>query len=59
MTTAAGAVYRKSDLAKMASFPTKIPKDETNQKEKAKSPLKEPKSKHQKKDDELDDDMVS
>ena len=59
VTTAAGAVYRKSDLAKMASPTTKIPKDGTSQKEKAKSPSEEPKSKHQKKKDELDVDMVS
>ena len=59
MTTAAGAVYRKSDLAKMASSPTTIAKDGTSQKEKAKSPSEEPTSKHQKKDDELLDDTVS
>ena len=59
VTTAAGAVSRKSDLAKMVSSPTKIPKDGTSQKEKAKSQLEEPKSQHQKKDDELNDDMAS
>ena len=59
VTTAAGAVYRKSDLVKIPSSPTKIPKDGTNQKEKAKSPSEEPKSKHQKKDDELLEDMIS
>ena len=53
MTTAAGAVCRKSDLVKLPSSPTKIPKEGTNQKEKAQSPSEEPKSKHQKKDDEL------
>ena len=59
MTIAAGAVYRKSDLVKMTSSPTKITKDGTSQKEKAKSPSEEPKSKHQKKDDELLEDTVS
>ena len=59
VTTAAGAVYRKSDLVKMTSSPTKIPKDGTSQKEKAKSPSEEPKSKHQKKDDELLEDTIS
>ena len=59
MTTAAGAVYRKSDLVKLPSSPTKTPKEGTNQKEKAKSPLEEPKSKHQKKDDELLEDTIS
>ena len=59
VTTAAGAVYRKSDLVKMTSSPTKIPKVGTSQKEKAKSPSEEPKSKHQKKDDELLEDTVS
>ena len=57
--TAAGAVYRKSDLVKLPSSPTKTPKEGTNQKEKAKSPLEEPKSKHQKKDDELLEDTIS
>ena len=59
VTTAAGAVYRKSDLVKLPSSPTKTPKEGTNQKEKAKSPLEEPKSKHQKKDDELLEDTIS
>ena len=59
VTTAAGAVYRKSDLVTIPSSPTKIPKDGTNQKEKAKSPLEEPKNKHQKKDDELFEDTIS
>ena len=59
VTTAAGAVYRKSDLVKLPSSPTKTPKEGTNQKEKAKSPLEEPKSKHQKKDDELLEDTLS
>ena len=59
VTTAAGAVYRKSDLVKLPSSPTKIPKEGTNQKEKAKSPSEEPKSKHQKKDDELFEDTIS
>ena len=59
VTTAAGAVYRKSDLVKMTSYPTKIPKDGTSQKEKAKSPAEEPKSKHQKKDYELLEDTIS
>ena len=59
VTTAAGAVYRKSDLVKMASSPTKLPKDGTSQKEKAASPSEEPKSKHQKKDDELLEDTIS
>ena len=53
VTTAAGAVCQKSDLVKLPSSPTKIPKEGRNQKEKAKSPSEEPKSKHQKKDDEL------
>ena len=53
VTTAAGAVYRKSDLVKIPSSPTKIPKDGT------KSPPEEPKSKHQKKDDELFEDTIS
>ena len=59
MTTAAGAVYRKSDLVKLLGSLTKTPKEGTNQKEKAKSPLEEPKSKHQKKDDELLEDTIS
>ena len=59
VTTAAGAVYRKSDLVKLQGSPTKTPKEGTNQKEKAKSPLEEPKSKHQKKDDELLEDTIS
>ena len=59
VTTAAGAVYRKSDLVKVQSSPTKTPKEGTNQKKKAKSPLEEPKSKHQKKDDELLEDTIS
>ena len=59
VTTAAGAVYRRSDLVKLPSSPTKIPKEGTNQKEKAKSPSEEPKSKHQKKDDELLEDTIS
>ena len=59
VTTAAGAVYRRSDLVKLPSSPTKIPKEGTNQKEKAKSPSEEPKIKHQKKDDELLEDTIS
>ena len=59
MTTAAGAVYRKSDLVKLQGSPTKSLKEGSNQKEKAKSPLEEPKSKHQKKDDELLEDTIS
>ena len=62
VTTAAGAVYRKSDLVMIPSSPTKIPKDAkdgTTQKEIAKSPSEEPKSKHQKKDDELLEDTIS
>ena len=59
VTTAAGAVYRKSDLVKLPSSPTKTPKEGTNQKEKAKSPFEEPKSKNQKKDDELLEDTIS
>ena len=43
----------------MPSSPTKIPKEGTNQKEKAKSPSEEPKSKHQKKDEELLEDTIS
>ena len=59
VTTAAGAVYKKSDLVKLQGSPTKSLKEGTNQKEKAKSPLEEPKSKHQKKDDELFEDTIS
>ena len=59
VTTAAGAVYRKSDLAKVASPPKNTPKEGLCQKEKAKSPLEEPKSKHQKKDAEQNDDTES
>ena len=59
VTTAAGAVYRKSELVKIPSSPTKIPKDGANQKEKANSPSEEPKSKHQKKDDKLFEDTIS
>ena len=59
VTTAAGAVYRKSDLVRLPSSPTKTHKEGTNQKEKAKSPLEEPKSKHQKKHDELLADTIS
>ena len=55
VTTAAGAVYRKSDLAKVASSPKSTFKEGICQKEKAKSPLEEPKSKHQKKDAEPND----
>ena len=59
VTTAAVAVYRKSDLVKLQGSPTKSLKEGTNQKEKAKSPLEEPKRKHQKKDDELLEDTIS
>ena len=60
VTTAAGAVYCKSDLAKVASPPKNTHKEGLCQKEKAKSPLEqEPKSKHQKKDAEQNDDTES
>ena len=59
VTTAAGAVYRKSDLAKVASPPKNTPKEGLCRKEKTKSSLEEPKSKHQKKDAELNDDTES
>ena len=59
VTTAAGAVYRKSDLAKVASPPKNTPQEGFCQKEKAKSLLEEPKSKHQKKDAEQNDDTES
>ena len=55
-------VPRESDLVKIPSSPTKIPKDAkdgTTQKENAKSPSEEPKSKQQNKDDELLEDTIS
>ena len=59
ITTAAGAVYRKF-LAQYMAIPLKnTPKEGTNQKGKAKSPLDEPKRKHQKKDAEQDEENES
>ena len=54
ITTAAGVVYRKSDLAKAAIPLKNTPKEGASQKEKAKSPVEEPKSKHQKNDTDKD-----
>ena len=54
ITTAAGVVYRKSDLAKAAIPLKNTPKEGASQKEKAKSPVEEPKSKHQKNDTDQD-----
>ena len=60
VTTAAGAVYRKSDTKEYTRVSTKsTPKEGLYQKEKAKNPLEEPKSKHQKKDAEQNDDTES
>ena len=59
VTTAAGAVYRKSDLAKIQGSPMRSPKEGTTQKEKAQSPLVEPKSKHQKKDEDVLEETLS
>ena len=59
ITTASGSVYRKRDLAK-ATVPVKnTPNEENSQKEKAKIPLEEQKSKHQKKDVEPEEETES
>ena len=59
ITTASGSIYRKSDLAKRVVPVKNIPNEGTSQKEKAKSPLEEPKSNHQKKNVEPEEETES
>ena len=59
ITTAAGAVYRKSYLAKATTPLKNKPKEGTSQKEKVKSSLEEPKRKHQNKNAEQDKESES